>query len=141
MLYLYSALEHLETCFELLDLPYTVQALFDVWITKFNKPEKQLMMVGGYVVFWPVWKLRNNMISFITTIFLTLVCLSICNIVQHQLFSGYLCANGNPTQIPHSHFKSNFLTGVKFFHVNFTLSHRLQDSVLRSKVACHYKPD
>lgn len=53
----------LKCAFNLLGFTDTVPALFNGWITKFNKPEKRLMVVGVSSVFWTVWRWGNSIVS------------------------------------------------------------------------------
>lgn len=52
----------LKFAFSLFDIPDSLNDLMNVWMEKFRKDEKQLMMVGVSALFWKIWRLRNSAI-------------------------------------------------------------------------------
>lgn len=46
--------------FNLFNIPENAKDLFDTWIKKISKNDRNLMIVGISAVFWTLWKLRNR---------------------------------------------------------------------------------
>ena len=53
-------------CANLHDICGNVHDVFNLWILRFNKLKKKLVMVGVSAIFWTIWKLGNSTFFIIT---------------------------------------------------------------------------
>lgn len=48
--------------FDLHNIQDNTNELFNTWLKKFHKKEKDLITVGVSAIFWAIWKLRNGVV-------------------------------------------------------------------------------
>lgn len=67
----------MKCAFDLHDIPDDddVDSLFNTYLLRFTKSEKNLVVVGISAIFWTVWKLKNSIICYNNKV-MTLVFLS-----------------------------------------------------------------